>query len=52
MADLLREAAERLYKDDLSDLRAAREAWTTHSKVEDKTISAREYFSKRAKSRV
>lgn len=51
MADLLREAVERLYKDDLSDLRAARAAWATHSKVADKAVSAREYFSKRSKNR-
>jgi hypothetical protein len=52
MADLLREAVEQLYKDDLSDLRAAREAWATHSKVADKGVPAREYFSKRSKKRV
>ena len=52
MADLLREAVEQLYKEDLADLRAAREAWATHSKVADKAVAARGYFSRRSKKRV
>ena len=52
MADLLREAAEQLYKEDLADLRAARKAWIAHLKVSDKAVSARQYFSKRSKRRV
>jgi predicted DNA-binding ribbon-helix-helix protein len=49
MANLLREAAERLYEEDLSDLRAARWAWATHSRVAERAISAKEYFAKRKK---
>lgn len=52
MADLLREAAERLYKEDLADLRAARAAWATHSKVADKAKTAKGYFARRAGKRV
>jgi len=50
MANLLREAAERLYEEDLADLKVARKAWATHSKVAETAIPAREYFSKRKKS--
>lgn len=52
MADLLREAVEQLYKEDLADLRDARKAWATHSKVAEKSVPAREYFAKRSKKRV
>mgnify|MGYP001615113605 CR=1 FL=1 len=52
MADLLRDAVERLYKEDLADLRTARKAWAMHSKVTDSAIPAREYFAKRSKKRV
>ena len=52
MADLMREAVERLYKEDLADLRAARKAWGMHSKVADKAVPARAYFAKRTKKRV
>lgn len=52
MADLLREAVEQLYKEDLADLRAARKAWTTHSKLADKAVSARSYFAKRSRKSV
>lgn len=47
MADLLREAAEMLYREDLADLRAARKAWATHSAIAEKPASARAYFAKR-----
>lgn len=50
MANLLREAVERLYEEDLADLKVARKAWAAHSKVAEKAIPAREYFSKRKKS--
>lgn len=49
MANLLREAVERLYEEDLSDLKAARKAWVEHSKVAEKAIPAKDYFSKRKK---
>ena len=52
MADLIREAAEQLYEEDLADLGAARKAWAAHSKISEKAVSARDYFSKRAKKRV
>lgn len=52
MADLLRDAVERLYKEDLADLRSARKAWAMHSKVADRATPAREYFAKRSKKRV
>jgi predicted transcriptional regulator len=52
MADLLREAVEDSYKQDLADLRAARRAWATHSQVADKVVPARAYVAKRLKKRV
>ncbi len=51
MADLLREAVEQLYKENLADLRDARKAWATHSKVAENSVPAREYFAKRSKKR-
>ncbi len=50
MANLLRKAVEEVYEDDLKDLHAAQKAWKTHLKQPGKAVSAREYFTKRAKN--
>lgn len=47
MADLLREAIEELYDEDLADIRAADEAMREYRKNPKAAISAREYFAKR-----
>lgn len=50
MADLLREAVEEVFKQDLMDLRAAQKAWKAHLKHPKKAVSARRYFTRRARS--
>jgi len=52
MAELFRDAVQRLYEEELADLRAARKAWAAHSRVAEKAMTAREYFSKRSKKSV
>ncbi|MFI5362416.1 MAG: ribbon-helix-helix domain-containing protein [Elusimicrobiota bacterium] len=47
MADLLREALEQVYEDDLADIRAADEAMAEHRKNPKSTISLREHLAKR-----
>ena len=47
MADLLREALERVYKDDLADIHAANEALKEHRKHPNSDISVRDYLAKR-----
>ena len=47
MADLLREALERVYKEDLADIRAADEAAREHRKNPNSDISLREFLAKR-----
>jgi predicted DNA-binding protein len=47
MADLLREALEQVYKDDLADIRAANEAMREHRKNPDSGISLRDFLAKR-----
>lgn len=49
MADLLRKAVEKIYKDDLKDLSIAQKAWKAHLKNPQKTVPVREYFAKRSK---
>lgn len=48
MANLLREAVEEVYEQDLKDLHKASKAWKTHLSHPDKAVSARDYFAKRA----
>lgn len=50
MADLLREAVEETYQEDLKDLDAAQKAWKAHLKHPEKAVPARAYFTRRAKS--
>ncbi len=47
MADLLRQAVEKVYKEDLKDLQAARKAWKAHLKHPEKAVSARSFFAGR-----
>ena len=47
MADLLREALERVYKEDLADIRAAEESMREHRKNPGSDISLRDYLAKR-----
>jgi len=49
MADLLRKAVEETYHQELADLRAAQKAWKSHLKRPEKAVSARGYFTRRAK---
>jgi predicted transcriptional regulator len=50
MANLLRQAVEEVYKNDLADLRAAQKTWKAHLKQPDKAVSARKYFAKRSRN--
>ena len=52
MADLLREAVERAYREDLKDISAAQKAWQAHLKRPQKAVPAKDYFAKRAKKNV
>lgn len=47
MANLLREALERVYKEDLADIRAANEAVREHRKNPNSDISLRDFLAKR-----
>lgn len=47
MADLLREALERVYKDDLADIHAANEAMREHRKHPSASVSLRDHLAKR-----
>ena len=47
MADLLREALEQVYKDDLADIQAANEAMREHRKHPGSDISLRDFLAKR-----
>ncbi len=47
MADLLREALVRVYREDLADIKAADEAMKEHRKNPSSSIRARDYFAKR-----
>ncbi|MEK6544870.1 MAG: hypothetical protein AABZ44_10590 [Elusimicrobiota bacterium] len=49
MADLLRWAVERMYQEDLKDIRDARQAWNQHRKNPQKATPARDYFATRSK---
>ncbi|GAI32354.1 unnamed protein product [marine sediment metagenome] len=49
MADLLRKAVEKTYRQELEDLRIAQKAWKAHLKNPEKAVSARDYFAKRIK---
>ena len=49
MADLVREALEEVYEQNLKDLQTARVAWKKYLKDPSKAISAREYFARRRK---
>lgn len=49
MADLVREAVEAAYEQNLKDLQAARVGWKKYLKDPSKAIPAREYFAKRRK---
>lgn len=46
MADLLREALERVYKEDLADIHAANEAMKEHRKNPNSGISLRDFLAK------
>lgn len=46
MADLLREALERVYKEDLADIRAANEGMREFRKNPDAGISLRDFLAK------
>ena len=50
MAVLLRDAVEEVYQHDMKGLHAAHQAWKAHLKHPGKTVSARQYFAKRAKN--
>ena len=50
MAELLREAVESVYKEDLDDIRLARQARSEHRKNPKHAIEAQEYFRKRNKT--
>jgi predicted DNA-binding protein len=47
MADLLREALERVYKNDLADIHAANEAMQEHRKNPGSGVSLRQHLAKR-----
>jgi predicted DNA-binding protein len=47
MADLLRDALEQVYKDDLADIQAADEAMREYRKNPKSAIGLREYLAKR-----
>ena len=47
MADLLREALVRVYKEDLADIHAANEAVKEHRKNPNSDISLRDFLAKR-----
>jgi predicted DNA-binding protein len=47
MADLLREALEQVYEDDLADIQAANEAMKEHRKNPNSGISLRDHLAKR-----
>jgi ribosomal protein L1 len=47
MADLLREALEQVYKDDLADIRDGMAALREHRKNPNSDISLRDYLAKR-----
>ena len=47
MADLLREALEQVYKDDLSDIHAADEAMREHRKNPSSGVSLRDHLAKK-----
>jgi predicted DNA-binding protein len=47
MADLLREALERVYKEDLADIHAANEAMREHRKHPNSEVSFRDLLAKR-----
>lgn len=47
MADLLRDALEQVYKDDLADIQAADEAMKEYRKNPKSAVSLRDYLAKR-----
>jgi len=47
MADLLREALEQVYEEDLADIQAANEAMKEHRKHPNSDISLRDFLAKR-----
>lgn len=50
MAELLREAVERVYKEDLKDIQLAKQARVEHKRNPKRAVEAIEFFSEKRKS--